>query len=216
MYKKQMTLQKVICLLAIVASVVCFIYALGLMTDVYDGLSPVQDAKRVGQMQKMFYRNWPKGEPYPDTNFEVYQEMQPFNRTLLVASLGLILLSVLLFITNTFGRRRYYIGNYIAVGLNAVAQVAAVCWIHVQVTGFRAAYALVNQEFLAFVLQRQSKEFVYSTFWFDAHYAVMALSILAAVLLVLNAIWKTLLMKQEKQLIDAGKKEQNEGKVVSV
>lgn len=200
-----MTLQKVICLLALIASVVNFIYALGLMTDVYDGLSPVQDTKRVGQMQKMFYRNWPKGEPYPETNFEVYQEMQPFNRTLLMVSIGLILLAVLLYITNTAGRRKYYVGNYIAVALNAVAQIAAVCWMHVQVTGFRADYALVNQEFLAFVLEKQSKAFVYSTFWFDAHYFVMVLSIVAAALLVANAIWKQWLMKQEEKLLEAGK-----------
>lgn len=205
MYKKQMTLQKVICLLAVIASVVCFVYALGLMTDVYDGLSPVQDTKRVGQMQKMFYRGWPKGEPYPETNFEVYQEMQPFNRTMLLVSIGLILLAVLLYITNTSGRRKYYVGNYIAAGLNVVAQIAAVCWIHVQVTGFRASYALVNQEFLAFVLEKQSKPFVYSTFWFDAHYFVMALSFVAAALLIVNVIWKLVLMKQEKRLIEAGK-----------
>ena len=205
MYKKQMTLQKVICLLALIASVVNFIYALGLMTDVYDGLSPVQDTKRVSQMQKMFYRNWPKGEPYPETNFEVYQEMQPFNRTLLMVSIGLILLAVLLYITNTVGRRKYYVGNYIAVALNAVAQIAAVCWMHVQVTGFRADYALVNQEFLAYVLKSQSKTFVYSTFWFDAHYFVMVLSIVAAALLVANAIWKQWLMKQEEKLLEAGK-----------
>ena len=205
MYKKQMTLQKVICLLAVIASVVCFVYALGLMTDVYDGLSPVQDAKRVSQMQKMYYRDWPKGEPYPDTNFDVYQEMQPFNRTMLMVSIGLILLAVLLFVTNTSGRRKYYVGNYIAVGLNAVAQVAAVCWIHVQVMGYRESYALVNQDFLAFVLEKQSKAFVYSTFWFDAHYFVMALSIIASALLVVNVIWKLQLMKQEARLIEAGK-----------
>ena len=205
MYKKQMTLQKVICLLAIVASVVCFIYALGLMTDVYDGLSPVQDAKRVSQMQKMFYRNWPKGEPYPENHFEVYQDMQPFNKTLLLVSIGLILLSVLLFVTNTATRRKYYIGNFVAVGLNVVAQIATVCWIHVQVTAFRASYALVNQEFLAFVLEKQSRKYVYSFFWFDAHYFVMALAAIVSVLLVLNVIWKLSLMKAEKQLLEAGK-----------
>ena len=44
-----------------------------------------------------------------------------------------------------------------------------------------------------------------STFWFDIHIAVFAVVIAAAALLVLNTIWKIRLMKQEKQLIEAGK-----------
>ena len=49
--------------------------------------------------------------------------MQGFNQTLLGASIGLILSSVLLFITNTHARRKYYIGNYAAICLSAVANI---------------------------------------------------------------------------------------------
>ena len=38
MYKKQLKLQKILCLLAIGASVLIFLYALGIMTDLYDTL----------------------------------------------------------------------------------------------------------------------------------------------------------------------------------
>ena len=38
MYKRQMKLQKILCLLAIAASALVFIYSLGLMTDLYDSL----------------------------------------------------------------------------------------------------------------------------------------------------------------------------------
>ena len=38
MYKKQMKLQKILCLLAIFSSALVFIYSLGLMTDLYDSL----------------------------------------------------------------------------------------------------------------------------------------------------------------------------------
>ena len=38
MYKKQLTVQRVLCLAAIVVSVVLFLYSLGIMTDLYDAL----------------------------------------------------------------------------------------------------------------------------------------------------------------------------------
>ena len=44
-----------------------------------------------------------------------------------------------------------------------------------------------------------------STFWFDAHYAVFALSLLVCVGLVICTVWKIRLMKEEKALIAQGK-----------
>ena len=38
MYKKQLKIQKVVCLLALVVAVILFLYALGIMTDLYDSL----------------------------------------------------------------------------------------------------------------------------------------------------------------------------------
>ena len=204
MYKKQMTAQKVICLLSIIASVMCFVYSLGLMTDLYDGLYPVRDERKITMGQRMLYRGMAK-EDYPAHGFELYDEMQPFNRELLVVSIGLILLSVLLFVTNTATRRKYYIANYVAVGLNVVANIATAIWAHGYIVAYRAAYLTVDQELLAYLLKQLSKPFVFSTFWFDAHYFVFALSLLASVLLVLNVIWKLSLMKQEKQLLEEGK-----------
>ena len=36
MYKKQMKIQKIVCFLVLAASVVVFLYSLGIMTDLYD------------------------------------------------------------------------------------------------------------------------------------------------------------------------------------
>jgi len=204
MYKKQMTAQKVICLLSIIASVVCFVYSLGLMTDLYDSLYPVTD-RYVTLAQKQIYKNLPKGEPYPETGFGIYKAMQPFNSQLLLASIGLIILSGMLFVTNTATRRKYYIGNYVTSVLNAVASVAVAVWAHVEIMAFRAQYVTIDVEVLKWVLDKLKKPCVVSTFWFDAHYFVLALSVLVAVLLIVNVIWKQNLMKQEKRLIEEGK-----------
>ena len=204
MYKKQMTAQKVICLLSIIASVVTFVYALGLMTDLYDSLYPVTD-RYVTMAQRQIYKDIPKGEPYPETGFGIYKEMQPFNSQLLLASIGLILLSCLLFITNTATRRKYYIGNIVSSALAAVANVAVAVWAQIQIMGYRAQYLTIDVDVLQWVLDKLKKPCVVSTFWFDASWFVFALAILVAVLLIANVIWKLSLMKQEKQLLEEGK-----------
>lgn len=192
MYKKQMTAQKVICLLSMIASVIVFIYALGLMTDLYDSLYPTM------MNPDDLTDTWVPGSI-------VYYDMQPFNKALLLVSIGLILLSCLLFITNTASRRKYYIGNYAAVGLNVAANVGAAVWAHVQVEAFKAQYLLVDFEELQMFAEMWETLYTDSTFWFDAHYAVFGLTLVVCVLLTLNVIWKLNLMKAEKQLIEEGK-----------
>lgn len=203
MYKKQMTAQKVICLLSIIASVITFIYALGLMTDLYDSLYPAMTIESMAQ--KQVHKGWPKGEPYPDTGFQLYYDMQPFNKALLLISIGLILCSCLLFITNTAVRRKYYVGNYVAVAVNVAANIAAAIWAHLQIQAFRAAYLAMDFQVLEWAMNRLKKPYSVSTFWFDAHWFVFALTILVSVLLIANVMWKRSLMNAEKALIEEGK-----------
>ena len=192
MYKKQMTAQRVICLLSIIASVIVFLYSLGLMTDLYDSLYPTML------------------NPYDLTDTDVpgsiiYYDMQPFNRALLRVSIGLILLSCLLFITNTNVRRKYYVGNYAAVGLNVAANICTAVWAHGQLTAFKAQFLKRDFDALQFHAELWETPYIDSTFWFDAHYAVFAITLAVAALLILNTIWKMKLMKEEKQLLKAGK-----------
>ena len=187
MYKKQMTIQRILCLAAIIASVVVFLYALGIMTDLYDGL-------------------------YVANNFgvkgaEVYFNMQGFNQHLLIGSIVMILLGAFLFVTNTHIRRRYYIGNFVATGLYAVASVALALYSHAQVLIYKAQYLEVDLESLQMYASLFPTDIKYteSTFWFDAHYVVFGALILISVLLVLNACWKVSLMKEEAKLVEAGR-----------
>ena len=192
MYKKQMSLQRLICILSIVASAVVFLYSLGMMTDLFDMLySMIPDPDDLDTSRVAGAR--------------IYYDMQGFNRSLLRMSIGLILLSCLLFITNTHTRRKYYIGNYTAVGLNAAANVAVAIWAHGQIAAYKTQY-LTTVDF-AGLERRLSRAGTYtdSTFWFDVHYAVFALALIVAVLLVANAIWKKKLMQDERKLIEQGK-----------
>ena len=191
MYKKQMKLQKILCLLAILSSALVFIYSLGIMTDLYDSL----------------YGTMTDPSDLTKTSVPgsiVYYDMQGFNNTFMKAGLGLILLSCLLFITNTHVRRKYYVGNYVSIALQAVANVAVAVWAPGQILLFRAQFLQVDFEALAKHAKRWKSLYTESTFWFDAHYAVFGVLLVVTALLVGNAIWKAVLMKQERALIAKG------------
>jgi len=199
MYKKQMKIQKIICLLCVAAGALVFLYALGMMTDLYD----------------MLYTMIPDPSDPSSAKVEgaiIYYDMQGFNRTLLRAGIGLILLAVALLVTNTHTRRRYYIANYIAVGLFSAGSIAAAVWAHGRIAAFKTQYlTTVDFENLQRRLSRAGT-YTDSTFWFDIHLVVFAVLLVVTVLLILNTLWKIRLMQQEKTLVAEG---QAAGKAVS-
>ncbi len=194
MYKKQVSFQKIVCLIALVAGVLAFVYSLGILTDLFDTL----------------YAMIPNPNDLNSSKVEgarIYFDMQPFNRTLLRISIGLILLSCLLFLTNTHSRRRYYVGNAVSTCVNAVAEIAFAVWCHIQVSAFRTQY-LTTVDF-AELEKRLSRRGTYtdSTFWFDIHYLICGVAIVAAVLLIVNFIWKNKMMREEQALLRSSGKE---------
>ena len=193
MYRKQMVFQKIICFLCLASGVVSTLYALGLMTDLYD----------------MLYFMIPYPEDPSSVKVKgamIYYDMQDFNRILLKVGIGLILMAVLLLVTNTHTRRRYYFANYAATGLYAAANIAAAAWGREQITAFKDQY-LTTVDFKKLQTRLKNKPGVYteSTFWFDIHKAVYAFALVCVLLLVLNMLWKIWLMYQEKKTIRDGK-----------
>lgn len=199
MYKKQVKLQKVFCLMAIIASVLVFAYSLGLVTDLYDSLYTA-----------MYNPNNPDDSAV--TGARIFYDIQPFNNQLMLAGLGLIILSLGLFLTNTHIRRRYYIGNYVATAIWSVAAVAVTVWGHIQVEVFKHQFlTTVNFEELKAYAERSKSYYTDSTFWFDVHYLVLGVLLLVAVILVANVIWKVSLMKQEAALLAGSPAELEKG-----
>lgn len=200
MYKKQLTWQRIVCLAAVAVSALVFIYALGIMTDLYDGL---------------YYLI--KDERYPEMDMiqgaRIYYDMQPFNKQFSSFSIYMLLLSGLLFITNTHNRRKYYIGNAVSTGLFVVGSVSLSIWAHSQISAFKHQF-LTTIDFAAYkkliddaIAQQKplAAKYIDSTFWFDAHYVVFGLVLLVCVFLICNFLWKMQLMKKEEELIAQGK-----------
>ena len=188
MYKKQMKLQRILCLALVFFCALAFVYSLGIMWDLYDSL----------------YGTFRRGKS-SFTGGEIYNDMQGFNKTLLHGSIGMLLLCVVLFITNTHSRRKYYIGNYCAVGLFAAGSIAYTVWAHRMIEGFKAQFLGIDFVALAEHAAKRKTLYTESTFWFDIHYLVFGLLLIGTVLLILNVFWKRRLMKEEQGLIGQGK-----------
>lgn len=194
MYKKQLTWQKILCFAAIAVCGVMFLYALGLSTDLYDGLFYALPEEAKLATSKV---NVPGAE--------VYYHIQPFNKQLLNSSIVLLLLSCLLFMTNTHNRRKYYIGNAVSTFVFAGAGIGMAVWMHLQVEKFKAQFLQIDFEAYEKYAKRRRKEYIDSTFWFDAHWLVVGLLVAVSVALIANYLWKKHLMNAEKRLIEEGR-----------
>ena len=191
MYRKQMKLQKVLCLALLILCALIFLYSLGIMTDLYDSL----------------YSSFRRGKTSID-GAEVYMAIGMDKRIgpkFLHASIGLILLCLGLFITGTGRRRKYYIGNYASVLLFSAGGTALAVWAHGMIEGFKTQFLAIDFEALAEHAAKKKTLYTESTFWFDIHYILFGLLLIGIILLIANTLWKRKLMKEEQALIARGK-----------
>ncbi len=193
MYKKQLVFQKFACMFAVAAAAVSFVYSLGIITDIYDSL----------------YRTMMDPSDLTQTFVPgsiIYYDMQPFNKSFMMVSIGLILLACLLYLTNTHIRRKYYIGNYVSIALYSAATLGVAFWSHFQIEAFKVQYlTTVDFEALKSFSEMWGSAYIESTFMLDLHYLVLALAVASVAALVGGAIWKVQLMKAEDALIAEGK-----------
>jgi len=193
MYKKQLVFQKYVCLLAVIAAAAAFVYSLGMITDIYDSLySTMMNPNNLN-------------ETFVPGSI-IYYDMQEFNRTYTNISIVLILTACLLYLTNTQIRRKYYIGNYVAIGIYSVATLGVTIWSHLQISAFKTQYlTTVDFEALKTFSEMWNKPYIESTFMLDLHYAVAIVAVVSVAALIGNMVWKIQLMKAENALIEAGK-----------
>ncbi len=193
MYKAQIKFQKIICFVTLAAGFLVFLYSLGIMTDIFDSLYPTMtDPEDPTQ-------TWVPGSI-------IYYDMQPFNYALTRIGIGLILISLVLFITGTHKRRRYYFANVFATTLNIIAGIGATVYCLPKIKAFKIQFlTTVDFESLKFFADLFNSTYTESTFWLDISSFVFAILLITDFLLLCNLIWKFCMMKMEKQLIKQGK-----------
>ena len=192
MYKKQLKIQKLICLLCIIAAAVTFVYSLGMITD-------IQEALR-GTMRNPMKPTQTKVE-----GSWIYYDMQPFNKQFVNSAIVPILLACLLYITNTHSRRKYYFTNYLAVGAYSAYTIYLGLWAHGEIQKFAVQYmTTINFEELKEYAEFMGTPYLDNTNMLDLHRVVLVCAIASVVALVGSMIWKIILMRSEKKLLAAG------------
>jgi len=200
MYKKQMTLQRIVCLVVLIAAALVFVYSLGLMTDMYEN--------RLGYHAERYYTNGMTEESLSKVKVsgaEIYYDMQQFNRELTMAGLVLILLAVSQYVFQNQNRRKYYIANYITVGANTIGAIYYSYWGLSNILSYKERYVGIDWEKLKELNEVYKFSYTESTFWFDASKVVFGFLLVATVINLLNMVWKICLMNNEKKLVQAGK-----------
>lgn len=192
MYKKQMIFQRIVCVAMLIAAALVFVYSLGLMTDLYDSLyTTIRSPSRLDRTTV--------------TGSRIYYDMQEFNTQFTNMSIILILVTLFLFVTNTHGRRRYYIGNFIATALSAVFNIGMSVWTLSQMAVWKEKFLQINFDELKAHAEAMNTLYTESTMWFDISYVIFGILLLLTVLLVVNLVLKLIVMKEEKRLIGSRK-----------
>lgn len=192
MFKRQLVAQRLIVYALLIVCAFAFIAALGYMTDVRLVCFPGINAR---------------GDKFDGA--QLYNVFQPYNRELVTASLISLLASLLLLITKCHSRRNYYVTNYVvSIGIPALNAVLAIKSVSTISMCKRKFLTEVDFEKIAVLYEKDIAKQGYSnfspsrsTFFFDMATVAFVLLLIVSVLIVLNLIWKIILMRKEKKLI---------------
>ncbi len=201
--KTQMRFQKYICLAMLILGALGLLYAFMYCTG---GLSELGRNIIAEGDQKVSTFEAAEGK----YDAFMYNRVQPFNNAMMYCGIVMVLLAALLFATASHSRRNYYITNYIATGLCSVSNIVMSVILMVYNTYWKGEFLKVDfaawdsyvQERINMGFSVADQHFSDSTLWFNIGYVVYALIIVGSILLILNMVWKIMLMRGEKKLLN--------------
>lgn len=145
---------------------------------------------------------------------DLVEQSQGFVEAMVALGIVFILLAALLFITSSSSRRNYYITNYVAVGLFVVFALFMSIFIFANVGSIQSAFLNdINWDTVGDKIANLNGLYPISkddTYTFAVGYVVGVIVLIDAILVVLSTVWKYMLMKGEKQLLESSAKVQAE------
>lgn len=188
--KSQMRFQKILMLLTLIVGALGVVYALVFSSGVFNQVIQVADPSTAGS------------EEFRD-------KIQAVNDALLILGVVLVVISVLPYVMGCHNRRNYYITNYIAIGVVIVFQIVYVILLFVNISQAMAAFNAVDLEdakewYGTLLLADRFGQWEDSPWTVTVGYIYAIIIVINAVVLALNAVWKTALMKGEKALLRQG------------
>ena len=185
MFKSQMKFQKILTLVLLLFAAVCFVFSIGIATDMY-GL----------------YLS--SAVSYFD-GINLFNEIQTYNHYAVIFSIVLICSCLLPYIFATNTRRLYYIDNYVSIGVQAGFFVFYGVYIMINSIIYKNRF-LTEVDFESYKEAAEMFNFKYSesTFFFDAGIVLAILCVVMVGLILFNLVWKLRIMKQEKEILALG------------
>ena len=152
-------------------------------------------------------------------DYKLFEQIQPFNNVLMYCGIAMILLAVLLYVTACNSRRNYYVTNYIATGACACGNIVMSIVLMAINASWRSKFLKVDFDswkvwYDEMIAYGGDVKYSSSTLWFDLGFVVYSLVIVASIVLILNLVWKILLMQGEKKLLNAPNKSVEGGAAV--
>lgn len=197
-----MRFQKILCLVMLIMGAITLLYAFCYCTGSLAELGQVITVRANGD----HVSNFTAAEGKYDAL--LYDDIQGFNNLLMWFGIIMVLLAVVLYITACHSRRNYYISNYVAIGvcagldfiLSLVALIMNAVW-RGKFTNidFESWFKYSNDRYEVFGMAMHYSD---STLTFDIGFVVYILMMVAAIVLVLNLVWKMALMRGEKRLLE--------------
>ena len=139
------------------------------------------------------------------------EQSQGFVSSMITICIIFIVLAAVMYITSCHSRRNYYITNYIAIGAFAAFALFIVIYLFVKVSTTMDLFLNeINWDIVPEKVTALRGEYPMSksdTYTYAIGYVVAVIVLADAALLVLNVVWKYLLMKGEKQLLEGSVKE---------
>ncbi len=205
----QMKFQKAVVISAFVLAILTFVYAYIFSTPFY----PLSSGDAAEYLKKD-----PVGETF-------YYDVQPFNRTIATLAVVFVVVSLLLFMSFSQKRRRYYIFNYIAIGCYSAFGLGYSIYTCINLASWSSLYHQINFEMVRQNIQSELQNYIdlglegeslealagsiinalkdfdnnvpKDTAMFIIGFILCALIIVVSGLLIFNCFWKARNLKKE-------------------
>lgn len=209
--KVQMRFQKILVLVSLIIAALATVYAWIFCSGVFAQLTNINETLKQNSVSAAL---------------DTIDLSQQFTVTFQTLGIILILAVVLLYVFGCHSRRKYYITNYVAVGIVVVYMLVYVIVLFVSLSNVAAALAavdfdtqcitgdvlnadgvLVTESIAEYYLSSAAKVFgdLQTTSWtIPVGYVLGVIVFADAAAIGLNLLWKLKLMKGEKQLLEQG------------
>lgn len=136
---------------------------------------------------------------------EIYTVSQGVSDTLLILGIIMILAVVLNYITATHKRRNYYITNYVSIAIVTIYALVLAVIMFVLVSNCSSVFYGLDMDAMKADFETENPGlWNYNDWMFSVGYVLAVILILDAIGFVVNLVWKLLLMKGEKKLLENG------------